>query len=520
MDVIGVPDAFKPTDYAPYSYVSSGNKMHMRQNMSTSPTAPFGTLLASIVLPTENSAISDVYLQLSGSCVVTVGTTFGAATITAPGPPIVGTFQITTDTREVEDPILSMINNIAVNIGGQSFNVQNVNITSRALDSYFNISSSDTFKKTQRNLAIVGNTASSSSYNTAPSTSFITDIDYTLPAATGPCLSATVSFNGICKLPISIFKVPIYNINAITVQINMNTMSATAGSMPFVTFNTALATLPVVPYTVVGNFTDMSANLLYTVSSSFSPIPKELKYINIDYQITTSTTLAAFAAGTPATFTSGTLTSSSVPNGYLIFVAGLENNERFYTPINQITVSFMNKSSLLANAQPVQLWRTAKSNGYHDSYRVFQGGPAKEQRNVSYGATMAQTVIDTGTFSYTDAGALYLKTTDLNIDDGVYPGMAKQAQFSCVVQSTNYSYNQVSNATLYVLPIYEEVVTMAHNSATRNRVFVSSTPTGGSFLNDFLGTAKDVWNMNIPGLVMRVVDSFGSEKAASSSLFD
>jgi len=143
MDVIGVPDSFKPTDYAPYSYVSSGNKMYMKQTLATANNQPFSSLLASIVLPTENSAIGEVYLNLSGSVVVT--SVFGA--YDGAGANI----ETSADIRAVEDPVISMLNNISINIGGQSFNVQNVDLTSRALNSYFEITDKDTFKSTQRN---------------------------------------------------------------------------------------------------------------------------------------------------------------------------------------------------------------------------------------------------------------------------------------------------------------------------------------------------------------------------------
>jgi hypothetical protein len=498
MSVYGVEDGFPVESKNIGVGVTSGDKIYMKQALSTNPNVPYTSLLATVVLPTENSGIADVELRLTGTLDI-----FANAAINAGGT------NFTADIFAVHDPLGSIIDSIIVTTGGQSFSKTNTYIVQQALDRYFKRGDhiKDTLQTSQTltNVAAYGNTFTGEQVQKA-----ITSIS--VPGAgASQTQRVTVNYDIVGKLPFDLFKEAIYGLNTFNIQITFTSMS---NLFRLIALGTG-ATIPFTLYSGANNTTgNITAALYYTAVVSKATLPKQLYYRYMDLQITQgSSAPVTLAAGATAVLNSQTITSSSIPTGYLIFATtgSVAIPEVTMLAITSINVNFMNKSSLLTNADQYQLYTICKKNGFKYSFPYFSGQTFKNEIVAAAGAAIAA-----NTYScQMNGNPIYLTPEDMNIDPKMCSGMSAQCQFSCTATVQNGSLiGTGADVVLYVVPVFMEQLVVSGNSCSRNRAYVKEVPTqvvkGGSFLEDLAGTVGDIFTFNVPGLAKRL--SGGSTK--------
>jgi hypothetical protein len=144
-------------------------------------------------------------------------------------------------------------------------------------------------------------------------------------------------------------------------------------------------------------------------------------------------------ANTTSSIMSGTITMNSIPD-YLIVQVRKAFNEQLpsdsdtFLPIKSITINFNNKSGLLSNAKPQDLYRMSVANGCQTNFLEFSGKAQSTNFTIN-----AATLQNNSTLLLAGAPLVLAFGKDIECDDFVAAGVLGQFSLSYTVTYENNS---------------------------------------------------------------------------------
>jgi hypothetical protein len=159
-------------------------------------------------------------------------------------------------------------------------------------------------------------------------------------------------------------------------------------------------------------------------------------YMDMPRYITPSSNLAAIVAGASTSITSQNIQLNSVPDLFIICIRQQMSSQKWYNTsgfitINNVSISFNNKSGILASANQQQLFNLSTKNGVCQTWQEFSGG---YYGNAINGAGVVVPSI----------GSLLVlnPTLDFGLDDAISASSLGQYNFMITVSVTNqYPYD-------------------------------------------------------------------------------
>lgn len=179
---------------------------------------------------------------------------------------------------------------------------------------------------------------------------------------------------------------------------------------------------------------------------------------NYNYTFIQSTdTTIGFAGGygSTATVSTNTLQLSVIPNAFLIYAipsnAVLQNptvsTPDFFFPIDSINIQFGERSGLLGQCSPYQLWTLSKKNGSNVDFPRWTGKPVESSG---------------GQFGYYGGGVMIINVAqDLGLPKSTCSGMVYPSNFIANITIRNNTDIAYTNCTVRVVALTDGWITTA-----------------------------------------------------------
>ena len=262
----------------------------------------------------------------------------------------------------------------------------------------------------------------------------------------------------------------------------------------------------------------VSANALVTFITPYDDnrvdLQKAYIYQNFNVVPYLSTSTATLAGGSAATLALGSQSYGSIPSKLYIWAEDTNSTKSVNTSdsfayIQSLSITWDNRTGLLASATPMQLYKMSVANGLNMSFAQWQ--------------------------SFCGSVIVVDVAKDLGLDNLECPGMLKQIQFllqATISNPANYPSGLI-NATrtynLVVVPVFPGYIAIRNGSAesvvgdlTANDVIIAKTSpdiryarynhqqmfSGGGIFGDLWSGIKDIYQ-GVKKYGRPVVDAFG-----------
>jgi hypothetical protein len=171
------------------------------------------------------------------------------------------------------------------------------------------------------------------------------------------------------------------------------------------------------------------------------------------------------APASTITISSSNIQLSSVPRRLYIYVRqrnadlyASPSNTDTYFQISNVNIQFLNKSGLLSNATPQQLYEMSVKNHCNMSWTQWSGGPVYPTGafpNPPFPPPVTPVVPTLGTIG----GIVAVEfASDIGLESLMCPGVLSQCMLQVTVTATNISNNPTPiSPTLYLVPVLEGV---------------------------------------------------------------
>jgi hypothetical protein len=259
----------------------------------------------------------------------------------------------------------------------------------------------------------------------------------------------------------------------------------------------------------------------------------------------TPTDIGVFKPGEEKQTSSTVIQFGSVPQQLFIF-AKMSNSDRYsnlqneigstdtFAQISNITVNYDNQAGILSEAQPIQLYQACVANGIQDSYAEFLG---EVNDGFAVNGVDPTTQFPTGKIGLTGTVIRLMFGKDIAASGSLIPGLLGRSSFIIRATVKNVNYHKEMSYDLWVVPVYEGLVSFSGGSGRKeiaplmSTELVASAPIsgvsytayetayGGSFLDVIGKIAKGVGS--VLGMIPTpITQAIGVGAKAIGSLMD
>ncbi len=184
-------------------------------------------------------------------------------------------------------------------------------------------------------------------------------------------------------------------------------------------------------------------------------LTNQYDYTNIEYFPQPSISIANTAS---ATISAQNIQLQAVPNKIILYCRKSDSLRTFndpdsYLSINSVNIIYMNKSGILATAQPQQLYNISRRNGLDSmNYTNWLGNPVQDFAGGLYHPCGSIVVLD--------------PSFDFGLGDDLADGVNVQNQFLVTINVTNNTGADISSMTFYIITLTDGVMTIDNGNVT------------------------------------------------------
>jgi len=175
-----------------------------------------------------------------------------------------------------------------------------------------------------------------------------------------------------------------------------------------------------------------------------------------------STSLGTIASGQEITTSSQVVQLHSVPQQLFVY-AKMSNSSRYsslqniigstdtFAQISNVSITYDNKTAILAEARPIQLYQACVANGLQDSFQEFRGeiNDAFTSNKIGLSGTVLRLMFG----------------KDIAANGSLIPGLDGRTTFSLTAKVKNVNYHTPIDFELWVVPVYEGLISLTGGTA-------------------------------------------------------
>lgn len=206
----------------------------------------------------------------------------------------------------------------------------------------------------------------------------------------------------------------------------------------------------------------------YITPPATMEIPKSIDYRYNEVEVYTTELNNPQASNSTYPMNSSNIQLNTVPSHLLVYVKERRSDRTYATTdswqsIESLTMSFANRSGIFSGARKQELYRISRSNGMNQSWAEWSG----ESMFVESGSSELE--------KHGVAGVFVAKFgRDIPITDpSVTVGTPGTFNLQLTVNVKNQNQERSINPALYVVPIYEGILTLADNQAIQQLAILS-----------------------------------------------